>query len=215
MNLLTLNEYYLLLSKITGKPYIDERRNCYLFANKSDAESFCEEIKDTEISEASHYRMQFITDMHRLGVTNIRVMPRSNSIEDIPIEESDLKKGYVNIEANFNAIMIKQTRKKKYMKALKRAVFLTPILIDPRLPGRYPEMHYSYATTNGEDMYYCLFTTLSEFDEWNKEQPQDWKAVEMPLYKICRIKKKSPVIINPLSDKLILTNAQVSEILRG
>ena len=136
MNLLTLNEYYLLRSRKTEKPYIDEGRNCYLFANKGDAELFIEEIKDTFIDDKpSNYRMQLITDMHRYGAKNIRVMPRTNQIEDIPIEEKDLKRGYANVDANFNVLMLKQTLKKKYMIALKKDVFLTPILIDERAVG--------------------------------------------------------------------------------
>ena len=215
VNLLTLTEYYLVSSTITDKPYIDEALNCYLFTKKSDAEAFSGELKDTKVLDAKTYRLQFITELYGYGVKNIRVMTRESKFSNIPVEKADAAKQYANPETCRNLILLKQTLKKKYAKALKKGMFIAPILIDPRFEKRYPELHYSYATFDGNDRYYVLFTTLKEFEKWNAEQPQDWKPVEMQLYKVGRIRKNNSVLINPLSDKVILQDRQISEILKG
>lgn len=215
MNVLTLQEYHLLTSEKTLKPYIDEKGACYLFYLRSDAEKFISDKSDIKIEDAKHFRMPFIAELYGYGIKAINVKQKGGDSALIPIEKGDVKREYTNQLASLSVALLKQTSKKKYMKALKGAVFLAPILIDPRLEKRYPEMHYSYATTNGEDKYYCLFTTIREFNSWNLEQEQEWKPVELPLYKIGRIRGHESVIINPLSDAIILTDKQLQEIMKG
>lgn len=214
-SLLTLPEYFLIESVLTKKPYFDEEARCYLFEKKSDAQAFSDEIKDTKIAEPKHYRLQFITELYGYGAKGIRIMQRDNVFKDIPVEKGDAKKRYFNPEASLNITLLKQTSKKKYAKALKKAHFLAPVLIDPRFTKRYPELHYSCAVTDDDSRFYILFTTLKEFDEWNNAQPQDWKAVEMQLHKVGRIRKGNSILINPLSDMIILQDKQIMEILKG
>ncbi|MCR5670689.1 MAG: hypothetical protein K6G10_06755 [Butyrivibrio sp.] len=215
LNLLTLTEYYLIRSKKTQKPYIDPNGSCYLFSIKKDAEAFSTALEDTYVDEPRHYRLQFITEIYGYGIKTVMVKQKTNDFEKIPVLKGDAKREYANPKASLNTLLLKQTLKKKYMRELKNAVFLAPILIDPRAVKRYPEMHYSYATFDGNTKYYCLFTTISEFNTWNLSQEQNWMPVEMPLYKVGRIRKNNPVIINPASDMIILSDKQISEILKG
>lgn len=215
MNLLTLQEYHLITSEKTSKPYVDQYGCCYLFYIRSDAEKFSSQIPGTKVENARSFRMQFITELYGYGIKGIKLKQKDDKFELIPVEKADAKREYTNQLASLNTLLLKQTSKRKYMKELKEAVFLAPVLIDPRIEKRYPEMHYSYATFDGNDKYYCLFTTLSEFSQWNITQEQDWKPVEMPLYKIGRIRKHNPVIINPTSDAVILSDKQLAEIMKG
>jgi hypothetical protein len=75
-------------------------------------------------------------------------------------------------------------------------------------------MYYSYAKFGSDTKYYVLFSKLSEFEEWNKTQSDEWKPMELDLRKFGRIRDESPVIINPLTDKLILDNKQLNTIYR-
>ena len=215
VGILTLEQYHLLVSTRTNKPYIDDNGRCYLFYLKSDAEKFINDMSDIKIDNARLFGKQNIAEFYAYGIREIRIKQKGGNIAIIPIEKGDVRKDYTNHLASFSVTMLKQTSKKKYLTALKGAVFLAPILIDPRAEKRYPEMHYSYATSDGNDRYYCLFTTLKEFNSWNKEQAQDWKPVEMPLYKVGRIRADKPIIINPLTDGIIITDKQIQEVLRG
>lgn len=215
MNALTLEEYHLLTSEKTEKPYIDEKGRCYLFYLRSEAERFISDMSDIKIEDARHFRIQFVAELYGYGIKTIRLKQKGGDVVEIPIDKGDVKREYTNQLASLSVTLLKQTSKKKYMKALKGAVFLVPVLIDPRIEKRYPDMHYSYATSDGNDKYYCLFTTLREFNLWNAEQAQEWKPVELPLYKIGRIRGHEPVIINPTSDAIILTDKQLLEIMKG
>ena len=215
INLLTLTEYFLIKSEKTKKPYSDENGNCYLFEVKSDAEAFAHKKEDVKIENAKSYRMQFIAELYGHGIKGIKVKQRNKEYKIIPVDKKATRRQYANPDASFNVMMLNQTRKKKYAKELKNVVFITPVLIDPRFIKRYPEMHYSYATFDGNERFYVLFTSLKEFTEWNNDQEQDWKPVEMKLQKVGRIRKNSNILINPLSDKIILQDKQINEILKS
>lgn len=215
VNLLTLTEYFLIKSEKTKKPYTDEDGSCYLFETKSDAEVFCKNLSDIKIENPKMYRMQFIAEIYGYGIRQIKVKQRNKDCKTIPVDKKDVRRQFSNPEASYNVMMLNQTRKKKYARELKNVSFITPVMIDPRFIKRYPEMHYSFATTDGNNRFYVLFTSLKEFEDWNKEQEQDWKPVDMKLQKVGRIRKNNHILINPLSDKIILQDKQINEILKG
>ena len=215
INLLTLKEYYLVESLLTQKPFFDEKMRCYLFEIKSDASAFCKDMKNVKILDAKTYRTLFVSELYGYGATSIRIKPRNGGFKDIAVDNDIKQRKYLNPETCKNIIMLRQTSKKKYARNLKNGKFLSPVLIDPRYVKKYPEIHYSYATFNNDSRYYILFTTLEEFEDWNEEQPQDWKPVELQLHKVGRIRKKNSVLINPLSEKIVLDDSLIREILRG
>ena len=72
-------------------------------------------------------------------------------------------------------------------------------------------MHYVYATLKKNMEFYVFFSTLAEFDKWNSQQRDEWKPLEIYMGDFKKIRKQNPIIINPLSDMLILTGEQVDD----
>ena len=109
-------------------------------------------------------------------------------------------------------LRLKQTKKRKHLQELENVPFLAAIMLDDRKAGQYPSVHYCYAELSNGDIYYLLFTTLQEFETWNQTQENKFHPNQTCLQDFTRIRKGHPVLINPLSDKLILTHAQIKGI---
>ena len=211
INLLTLRQYYLVMSSHTQKPFLDSGNGCYMFEVKSDADIFVKRVAYVFLAEPKYYvQKNFCTEFYSYGIETIHAKTRKNDdYIDIPVEKEDAKKQYYNPAASRAVYQLKQTRQTKYLRMMKDLSFFVPVLIDLRLPKQYPVMHYSYATFNGADKNYLLFTTIQEFDDWNKEQGEKWKPMEVNLTTFGRIRVGNFVMINPMSDKLLLTDKQI------
>lgn len=212
---LLFGEYYTILSSKTKKPYIDDDNNCYIFDTLIDANKFVSNIKNAEISDLELIKSGlFISKLYSLGIDNIKLKQGvSNSYVTIPVEKEDCKKRYYNRETTRNIVKLKQYSDKSYLRLLKDGTFISPIYIEPRLPQRYGTLKYPFAKTPDSKKYFILFTDLEEFNKWNEDQSQKFKPLEVNLIKEERIRNNNPVIINPLSDKLVLNNAYIKEAL--
>ena len=211
-DLLTIREYYIIYAKATGKPYIDINNACYLFEIASEAKTFCEALQNTYVTNSQQLNEGiFGSDFYGYGIDLIHVKEKKRD------EFTDVKldKGCAKIRKHYNRLCVrdiyrlKQTGMKKYLRRFKKHTFLTPVKIDERLLKQYPKIHYSYATTNGEDKYYLLFSTIQEFSKWNDDNGKIWMPLEVTLNTFGNIRKSSPVLINPGSDKLILTEKHI------
>lgn len=210
INILTLKEYFLIMSTLTKKPYLDKNYGCYMFETRSDADAFTKEIQGTYYEEARTFKqIHFCTEFYSYGITSIHVQERGKEIIIVPVEKEDVRKQFYNADANKLIYRLKQTSEKQYLRKLNNVSFFAPVFIEKRLPKQHPSIHYCYATFTGNDVYYILFSTLQEFELWNKEQVRDWKPLEISLSKFSQIQKGKPVLINPIQDKLILTNQQI------
>ncbi len=212
INLMTLHEYHLIMSSITKRPYLDIDNSCYMFELESEADVFVKNTENVFAAAPAYYKqMTFCTEFYSLGIRLIHVKIRQNKdFVDIPVEKIDTKKQFFNPLAVQNICRLKQTNQTKYLRNLKDVSFFVPVLIDMRIPKQYPCLHYSYATFNGSDQHYLLFATIQEFETWNKEQENKWKPMEVSLSTIGRIRGKNPILINPLSDRVILTDRHIN-----
>ncbi len=211
-DILTLKEYFIIYAQATGKPYIDVNRSCYLFELKSEADIFCKEVKGTYITNAQQLNRDIYgTGFFSLGIERIRIKEKqSDSFTDVTVSREDVaKKQYFNQNAVRDIYRLKQCNQKKYLRNLSRYDYLTPVQIVPRAVGQYPEIHYSYATSNGEDRFYLLFTTIQEFENWKKQQEGVWKPLAVNFNTFGRIRKDSSVVINPMTDRLILSDKMI------
>ena len=185
VNILTLKEYYMILSDITGKPYIDINFCCYMFDTKSEADVFAKSLSDASVKNSQYYRTKNLcTELFSFGIITIKVKEKNkDNFTDIPIDKNDGKKVYYNPECNRYIYRLRQTKKKEYLRALKDVNFIAPLLIDIRKEAAYPGLHYSFAYLNDDASYFLLFSTLQEFEEWKRSQMFDWKPMELNLKK--------------------------------
>ena len=117
-DLLEKNEYYLLKSTITDKPYIDQNNGCYMFDVMSDATAFGEALnQDVHIENAKYYPYGvFCTAFYSYGIDHINV--KQKGVKDytvVKLLQEDADKQYFNPFANLLVYRLKQTSKKKYL----------------------------------------------------------------------------------------------------
>ena len=213
INLLTIDPYFLVMSKATKKPYIDANYSCYMFSSKREANGFVGVMEGTYIDDkAKNYTKDICSLLYSYGVSCIHIKTAKNDdFVDIPVEQEDIRKQYYNGFLNSRICRLKQTRKAKYLREMYKAKFIVPILIDKRKRGQYPSLHYCYALMGDKNPLYVLFSTLREFDEWNKTQKETWEPLELYMDEFQKIRDNHAVVINPMSDMLILTDEQVRE----
>lgn len=209
IQLLTTRSYYVVYSNITKKPYIDEEFSCYMIEDK---EKKKEIAKDTYIKNQPTINSKIlISSYYQYGIKGIKVLLKGKDVyEYIKIEKKDvLPKFYYNCFLNRNINMLKQTCKKKYLKEMYKAKYIAPVIIKRRKSGEYPKVQYIYATVKKNMEYYVLFSTVDEFEYWNKKQNLHCSPLQVHITDFDKIRKEHPVLINPSSDKLILTDEQI------
>lgn len=214
-NLLTLTKYYVIYSDFTNRIYLDRKYQCYIFSSNLEAKQFCDQLPGTHFKSNPCYikPRPFISMCYGTGVEQIMVKSVMNdSYVNIPVRKDDAGCQFYNREAERNILRLKQTHQKKYLLKLAEQYFLSPIMIDERENGQYPVIHYSYAMLAEEKIYYLLFTTIQEFEQWNSTQSASFCPNQTSFHDLNKIRGNYPVLINPLSDLLVLTNKQILSI---
>lgn len=214
-NALTLCKYHQILSCATDRLYIDDSYSCYLFQAGVEADDFCAKAKARNISlyrsESPEFLQQrsFISLCYGMGIDTIHTKTsKEEKYKDIKVVPDDAKKQFYNPETVRNIIFLKQTHKKKYLRAISDSQLISPVLLDDRKAGEYPAIHYSYAAFD-EKTHYLLFTTLQEFNAWNSQQKESFFPNGTTLRSLNLVRDNNPVLINPLSDRLVLTHELV------
>lgn len=180
-----------------------------------EAKQFCDQLPGTRFKPDPSYikPKPFISMCYGAGVDQIRVKSVMNdSYVNITVQKDDAGCQFYNREAERNILRLKQTRQKKYLLKLAEQHFLSPIMIDEREEGQYPIIHYSYAMLAEGKIYYLLFTTIQEFEQWNLTQSVNFFPNQTSFQDLNKIRGNYPVLINPLSDLLVLTNKQIISI---
>lgn len=216
VNLLTTKKYHVIHSKRTNKIYVDKNYRCYLFETERDAKGFCEEIEDTFYEESEYIKQAPFTSMcYANGIKIMRVKnAKSDTYMDITIEKEDVKHQYYNSDTNAAILRLKQTNLKKYSKALKHSEFICPIIIDQRATAQHPVIHYAFAKLGNNNIYYLLFTTIQEFKKWNDNQGGKYLPIQTTFNEFRTIRGTDSVLINPESDRLVLSNKNIEDILK-
>ena len=234
-NLLTLKEYNTIMSAITKMPFVDKTGAIYMFELPSEAELFCQNNPSTYKSDRRilHGLKYWASELYTSGVKAINIKTReSDEFQKITLSDEDVKPCvYINHETNYHLLQLRQYNLAKNLRGLSEGVFIVPILLPERQEGEYPTINYCYAQKGGERLY-ILFSNLKEFQEWNEAQGNKFLPLATDFIKAKRIRttkyiKKTKgiyaqkdeeekkhlhsVLINPLSDKILLTNDLLSK----
>lgn len=212
---LSLNDFFKIMSSNTKKLFMDREFNCYMFDNKKDAEKFCENLEDTYIEPINSIRPQiFCENLYSLGYENIKITVRKDKFI-IPTVKPEFQYGLHNNELNRYLILLKQTKAKKYLKHFYKTPFFCPVYITERKIKEHPNLKYSCAKITDKGVYYILFSSIYEFEKWNSTQETDWKPFRVKIHNFNRIRKNNPIIINPHSDRIMLTNEYIKVIMEA
>lgn len=212
-------KFCVIKSIATGLPYLDEKYRCYLFEKKKEAINFVDDakmadgiiLKYEDINEIdSHILKRIVFQGAKFVALKLDGEP---DYFDIKVSKLKIKdNSYKNSILNGLICQLKQTKKAKYLRAMRKTHFIMPILVDKRKEGAYPSMHYIYATMGKTKPYYVLFSTVNDFENWNRNQPGQWDCIEIIMEDFNQIRLKNAVVINPMTDKLVLTGKQVDMI---
>ena len=216
INLLSLSEFYKVISTKTNNVYIAADNSCYLFDNTMDATEFIKKVPNTTLSEIELLKPSiFVTDMYNLGIEKINIKKGTeDQFTTIEITKDDCKKKFFNNITNRNILHLLQTGDKQYLKNLKSCKFICPVFIKMRFPKQYSSLHYACAKKD-EKKYYILFTTMEEFERWNELQENKYKPLEVDFVKESSIRRKESIIINPLSNKLIINDNSIKYVIKA
>lgn len=202
------NKKYIILSEITKKPYIDEKRNALLFSLKDEAESFSKNNPHTIPIDLSKYDfLEICSYAHSAGAANV-VLRRNKSNKSIRLEKDKLKKKYYNSSLSANISRYLHTGSKRYIRAFSDSVFIVPIKIK-----NHPNAGISYATARIKNQPYVFvaFTDLEEYKKWESLVP-GWSPLEIDASGFKRIGSNHGFIINPCGKNIIITKNMMSMI---
>lgn len=208
-----INQIYLLDSTKTGKPYLNEHRNCLIFVRESDAKKKQETLPDTIVSPPKYYKFADLAALcYAAGADGITLCSKDKE-ETFPLEERMLAMQPYNHELCGNLLMLKQTKKQLYLNQLAFCNFIVPVKINN---GDEVEIVYGIArhTTEEVGMLYVAFSDLDEFTLWGSTVP-GWQPLKTDFRGLMRICGKHGIMLNPSGNRLVLTHEQLNTIPRG
>ena len=204
-NILTLNEFYMIYSTVTKFPYMDENRAAFLFTTDYYAQSFVKSHEDTRIEKKRYYTAEELcTVLNKFGFVMIHLNLEGKDIEAV-IDKNYVKRNFYNPELSANILLLKQTKKKIYMRKISKCFFIVPLQIDNGL--EVPKIKYAYATLPGiEGYFYLAFTDLTEYNLWVNKAKGKWGPVKMSFKDVMNICKKENMLINSMTLQVVLSH---------
>ena len=212
INLLTTKRYYQIVTRKTGRIYIDPKCSCYLFNALVDAAEFCDEHSECKyLPDAFIKQADFMRQCALCGAKFVRIrLPNEERYINIPLDDADAPRGYYSPVAVSHIINFQRTGKKKYLKEIMKEKLLACVVIEERDPGEYPSLRYVYAKLENDTKYIVLCTDLYEFQKTKGDEK--YEAIEMQFDEFLDSVKHKNVIINPKTEKLVLTKNDIEKI---
>lgn len=206
---LTLSEYFVIKSSKTNTVYMGPDRQAYLFSaeSRNDANQFIKEHEGTYFDDKPAYYQStnLLQELYPQGFSWVVI--NNNADEKIEIVATDIPNDFFNARANANILLLRQSKKKQYLRNMAEETYITPVKIDKRKAKDVPLIHYAYATIPGRsEKFYLLFSTLQEFNKWNAEVGEKWDPLEANIKTFNQIRLQNPILVNPLSDKFVLSH---------
>lgn len=200
--------HYLIISELTQKPYLDEKRNAHMFLHKPAGDAFARTTGHVMAIDLSEFDFrETCSYVYAAGAKTLLV--RGKEIEEeFSLEQDKLKRRYYNPDIQAHLTRFLHTGKDRYIRALSDAYFIVPIRIK-----NSPGASISYATAKIKDRpyVYVAFTDLDEYYRWDEIVP-GWQPLEVDAAGLKRIGSRHGFIINPLGRNLIITRQMIKRI---
>ena len=136
----------------------------------------------------------------------VYIMPsKADEYAKLDIDTRAKKLLHYNGDAVKKILLLKETKKKKYLRAMCKDYFVAPMEIAPREYGTYPYIAHVIAS-GGKQKYVPLFSDLQEFSPWNEKMKNEFFPHAVTIEDLEEnMDGRIPIIINPESDRLILS----------
>lgn len=201
-------EFYIIKSRLTGRPYIDKARQAYVFTTKGRAQEMFGWMETVTIELPPAFNAkQTISDCYAAGAESI-VIRRQTGQEIYTIDESVLERRFYNGKLNADIALLMHTKDKQYLRNMEDCKFIIPVKIT-----NYPDVRIVYATVVLKDKpyMYLAFTDLDEYNKWSG-LVKGWKALSVDAYDLIRIGKKHGYMVNVCGFKLIITGRTLKQL---
>lgn len=197
-----LNKSAFLMTEQTGKVYLSPQRCAYVLVGMGNAD-FMQHYPGYTVSDFAYRSWKHI--VHRAyaaGATAIcLVMPDQEQL--VPIEEKDIPLDFYNADLNASIALLLCTRKSAQYQKLAGCRFIVPI----RIKAENQQIVYATAKSSASadgTPHYVAFSDLHEYSKWSR-RTDGWKPLFVSFDMMCQIGKQKGYILNPLSERLLLT----------
>lgn len=211
INSIEAKSFYIILSILSQKAYLDKERKSFVFFQKREAEEFVNGKKNTKYEECSAIKKEeFVSQLYHTGTDNLVITDRG-SRKEFPLNEVGIKPDIYTHELSGNVNLFLQTKEMDYIKSFDSFRFFIPIKARNLQTG--PEIKYATARTHGsanEEFWYLLFTDRLELEKW-KEKAPDWEAIQISFDSVCQIGSKHGFLVNPMGKKFLLPTALLNK----
>lgn len=198
-------EKYIILSAITRRPFINESRQSYLFTDKADAKTFGKRMKHEKViyKNVSDEKLKSICSWCYSAGAEYIIIDEEGKRSIRRLSERHLDKNYYNCRLSADLALLMHTKKTKYVADLEKCEFVVPIRITN---GDSVSIVYATAMKEDRDMFiYLSFTDLNEYKKWADKVKDGWEPLAVDVGGLKRIGKKHGFMINPFSERFILT----------
>ena len=199
---------YLIISELTQKAYIDEKRNAYLLLYKEAAKEYTEKIKRTTFVDLSEFAFPEICSYVFASGAMYLIVCGQEKREEFKLERKKLRNKYYNANLHANLARYLHTKDLRYLRALSHSYFIVPIRIK-----NSPDASISYATARikNRPYVYVAFTDLEEYYKWD-EVVAGWQPLEVDAAGFKRIGEKHGYLINPFGRNVLITKEMMRHI---
>ena len=204
------DKLYILNSKQTGKPYLDEERCCYLFRDAKDAGETQNTFPDTFVGDPWFYEREKLAALcYAAGADYIKLKIGKEEAK-LPLTAEIVKVGPYNHELAGVLALLKQTRQQRYLKKLALCEFIVAVKIK-----KNPELEIVYGivkhTIKEVDPLYLVFSDLEEYNLWATNVP-GWSPLKISCRELQRMRGKHGIMINPSGNRMILKAKDLQDI---
>jgi len=197
---------YLLQSIDTGRTYLSERREGYLFRLKSDAVSFSGRMARTCVADISRMSMREICSMcYADGAETLWVSGLTGrNPRCLKLKDTELARRYYNGHLTADISRLLTTHRMLYLADMANCHFLVPVRIRG---GPSPVIDYASVQPRGRSdgaFRYLAFTDLAAFDAWAEAVP-GWEPLQVTAAGLVRIGGSHGFLIDPFGCRFVLT----------
>ena len=188
---------YMIMSRLTKQPFIDEKRNAYVFRKKEEAEAFASEIRDTKVRETEKDAGQSVfSECFAAGAKTLRERSGDREVTH-DLSEEEMDKRFYNGALNANVARYLHTHNLEYLRAVKNCRFIVPIRItnEPYTKIVYATLYRNTDAKNKRQYVFIAFSDLEEYEKWT-ERENGWKPLLIDNYVMSRIGRRHGFILD-------------------
>ena len=198
---------FVIYSIYTGAPYIDEKRNSYVFEDEGRAKKLAEKIPGAKVDVKEYGGKRLVSLCCAAGAKMIR-----NDRGILEVTERNTERRFYNGQLNADITRYVHTKNRQYLADLKNCSFIVPIKI-----RNHPSVsaEYAAAAREGKPWNFLAFTDMDEYNKWPLSREPEWSPLKVDFGTLRRIGRKHGFVLNVRGMGLVLTRQMLREIDKG